>query len=90
MGSLGWPELILLALLVIVLFGARKLPEIGRGLGEGIRSFRTAMRPDEPDRARGADQPLVPDRRPDKGEAGSHAVAAARSRRPSLSSSARP
>jgi sec-independent protein translocase protein TatA len=52
MGSLGWPELILLALLVIVLFGARKLPEIGRGLGEGIRSFRTAMRPDDPDRTK--------------------------------------
>jgi sec-independent protein translocase protein TatA len=48
MGSLGWPELILLALLIIVLFGARKLPEIGRGLGEGIRSFRQAMRPDDP------------------------------------------
>lgn len=44
MGSLGWPELILIALLVIVLFGARRLPEIGRGLGEGIRSFRSAMK----------------------------------------------
>ena len=44
MGSLGWPELILIALVVIVLFGARKLPEIGRGLGEGIRSFRSAIK----------------------------------------------
>ena len=44
MGSLGWPELILIALLVIVLFGARRLPEIGRGLGEGIKSFRTALK----------------------------------------------
>ena len=52
MGSLGWPELILIALLVIVLFGARKLPEIGKGLGEGIRSFRSAMRPEDPDRTK--------------------------------------
>jgi sec-independent protein translocase protein TatA len=50
MGSLGWPEMILIALAVIVLFGARKLPEIGRGLGEGIRSFKTAIKGgDEPD-----------------------------------------
>jgi sec-independent protein translocase protein TatA len=44
MGSLGWPEILLIALVVILLFGARKLPEIGKGLGEGIRSFRSAMR----------------------------------------------
>jgi sec-independent protein translocase protein TatA len=44
MGSLGWPEILLIALVVILLFGARKLPEIGKGLGEGIKSFRTAMR----------------------------------------------
>ena len=49
MGSLGWPEILLIALVVIVLFGARKLPEVGRGLGEGIRSFRTALRGDDPD-----------------------------------------
>ena len=50
MGSWGWPELILIALVVIVLFGARKLPEIGKGRGEGIKSFRSAMRPDDPER----------------------------------------
>ena len=44
MGSLGWPEILLLALLVLLLFGARKLPEVGKGLGEGIRSFRSALR----------------------------------------------
>ena len=44
MGSLGWPEILLIALVVLLLFGARKIPEIGKGLGEGIRSFRTALR----------------------------------------------
>ena len=47
MGTLGWPEILLIALVIILLFGARKLPEIGRGLGEGIRSFKTAMRGDD-------------------------------------------
>ncbi len=47
MGSMGWPEILLIALVVILLFGARKLPEIGRGLGEGIRSFRNAMKGDQ-------------------------------------------
>lgn len=46
MGSMGWPEILLIALVVILLFGARKLPEIGRGLGDGIRSFRDAMKGD--------------------------------------------
>ena len=53
MGSLGWPEILLIALVVILLFGARKLPEIGRGLGEGIKSFRSAMRGDD-DRGKGS------------------------------------
>lgn len=44
MGSLGWPEILLIALVVVLLFGARRLPEIGKGLGEGIRSFRSAMK----------------------------------------------
>ncbi len=46
MGSMGWPEILLIALVVILLFGARKLPEIGRGLGDGIRSFRNAIKGD--------------------------------------------
>lgn len=49
MGSLGWTEILIIALIVVLLFGARRLPEIGRGLGEGIRSFRSAMRNDDSD-----------------------------------------
>lgn len=47
MGSLGWPEILIIALVVVLLFGAKRIPEIARGLGEGIRSFRTAMRGDD-------------------------------------------
>jgi sec-independent protein translocase protein TatA len=43
-GSLGVPELLLILLLVVIIFGAGKLPQLGKGLGEGIRNFRSAMR----------------------------------------------
>jgi sec-independent protein translocase protein TatA len=49
MGSFGWGEMLLVAVVIILLFGARKLPELGRGLGEGIRSFRNAMKGEDPD-----------------------------------------
>jgi sec-independent protein translocase protein TatA len=43
-GSLGVPELLLILLLVVIIFGAGKLPQLGKGLGEGIRNFKSAMR----------------------------------------------
>ncbi|HVO11075.1 MAG TPA: twin-arginine translocase TatA/TatE family subunit [Vicinamibacteria bacterium] len=52
MGSLGMPELLLIALVFIIIFGGGKLPQLGRGLGEGIRNFREAMREGE----RGSDE----------------------------------
>ncbi len=45
-GSLGVPELLLILLLVIIIFGAGKLPQLGKGLGEGIRNFESAIRND--------------------------------------------
>jgi len=41
-GSFGTQELILILILVLVLFGARRIPEIMRGFGEGIREFKSA------------------------------------------------
>ena len=43
-GGLGLPELLILLVIVVVLFGARNLPELGKGLGEGIKSFKDAMK----------------------------------------------
>jgi sec-independent protein translocase protein TatA len=40
---LGPTELLLILAIVLVLFGGRKIPEIARGLGEGIRNFKDAM-----------------------------------------------
>jgi sec-independent protein translocase protein TatA len=43
-GRIGSTELLLIVLLIVVLFGAGRLPEVGRGLGLGIRRFKKAMR----------------------------------------------
>ncbi len=43
MFGLGVPELLLILLIVIVVFGASRLPQIGEGLGKGIKNFRKAM-----------------------------------------------
>lgn len=43
-GSLGAPEILILVLILVLLFGVRKLPELGKGLGEGIKNFRGAMK----------------------------------------------
>ena len=41
--GLRMPELLLILLIVMILFGANKLPQLGAGLGNGIRSFKKAM-----------------------------------------------
>jgi sec-independent protein translocase protein TatA len=48
-GSLGLPELLVILVIVIIIFGASKLPQLGRGLGEGIRNFKDSIKPDEDD-----------------------------------------
>lgn len=41
---LGWPEIIGILVVILVLFGAKKLPELARGLGQGIKEFKKATR----------------------------------------------
>lgn len=42
-GPLGIPELLIILLIIMLIFGARRLPEIGSSLGRGIRTFKTAV-----------------------------------------------
>ena len=50
MGTVGWQQLLLIMLIVVIIFGAKKLPEIGGGLGKAIKNFKQAStEPDEID-----------------------------------------
>jgi sec-independent protein translocase protein TatA len=42
--SLGAPEILIIAIVVLVLFGAKRIPELARGLGQGIKEFRQASK----------------------------------------------
>ena len=48
MGNIGAPEIILLLLVALLLFGAKRLPEIGRSLGSGMREFKDSVTNDSP------------------------------------------
>ena len=43
-GRLGIPELVIILLIIIMIFGASRLPEIGRGIGKGIRNFKDSTK----------------------------------------------
>ena len=47
MPRIGFSELLVILLILVVLFGATKIPQLGRGLGEGIRNFRKGLRGNE-------------------------------------------
>ena len=44
MGSLGLPEMLVILAIVIIIFGANRLPDIGRGIGSAIRNFKEATK----------------------------------------------
>jgi sec-independent protein translocase protein TatA len=46
---LGTPEIILIALIVLLLFGGKKIPEMMKGLGKGVKSFKDGMNGKEDD-----------------------------------------
>jgi sec-independent protein translocase protein TatA len=49
MGQLGVPELIIVGIIALLIFGPKKLPDIGKGLGKAIRDFKGAVSgPEEP------------------------------------------
>jgi sec-independent protein translocase protein TatA len=48
MFGIGMPELIIILVIILIIFGAGKLPEIGSGVGKAIRNFKGATKEDEP------------------------------------------
>jgi sec-independent protein translocase protein TatA len=50
-GRVGLPELIIILLIVILIFGANRLPELGKSIGKGIRNFKDANKDGEDDKS---------------------------------------
>ena len=48
LGSIGATEIIIIALIVVLLFGGKKIPELMKGLGSGIKEFKNAAKDGEP------------------------------------------
>jgi sec-independent protein translocase protein TatA len=46
---IGWPQIVLIVVVVLLLFGGRKIPELMRGLGSGLKEFKNASKDGEED-----------------------------------------
>jgi len=47
LGMIGWPQVILILVAILLLFGGRKIPELMRGLGKGVKEFKEGIKDEE-------------------------------------------
>ena len=67
-GSFGWMELLLILIIVLIIFGAGKIPQLGEGLGKAIKGFKKSVNePDAVDVTAVPDQPPPPTQLPPSG-----------------------
>lgn len=55
-GTVGMPEILVIAILILVLFGAKKIPELMKGLGSGIKEFKKAASLEDEDTKKQIDE----------------------------------
>ncbi len=60
LGVIGLPQILVIVLLVLLLFGGRKIPELMRGMGRGVKEFKDAVNQDYPDEK--SDEPTQDDK----------------------------
>ena len=60
METLGFPELLVILGVAVLLFGGKKIPELAKGLGQGIRNFKTSLKGDTKPAETAAAEPVVP------------------------------
>jgi sec-independent protein translocase protein TatA len=51
MGGFGWPEILIILVIVVVIFGVGKVADVGPAIGKAIRGFKDAVKEDEPSKA---------------------------------------
>lgn len=56
MFGLGMQEVLIIALIVLLLFGGKKIPELMNGLGKGVKSFKDGMKDTSPDSSQGGEK----------------------------------
>jgi len=44
LGPIGLPEMVIILLIIVLIFGASRLPEIGKGIGSGIKNFKSSVK----------------------------------------------
>jgi len=64
MRSIGMPELFVILAVFVLLFGGKKIPEMAKGLGEGIRNFKTALKAEEEKGDKQAEAEKVGEKKP--------------------------
>ena len=59
-GSFGTTEILLIVFVIILLFGAKRIPELFKGMGQGVREFKDASKIEETQQPQYRDQPMAP------------------------------
>ncbi len=64
--KLGWPEILLILVVVVIIFGVGKLPEVGGAIGKGLRNFKKAASGDEEQKQSTSEAKKVDASKPEK------------------------